>query len=169
MGTKLKEPRYEHHFPEFPWLLVFWDVRRGGPVHCRAQPQGPSSPEGPPPHTCISPVRLGPTCPPSHQATSPLSFSPDPHHQAPPGPERHQGHPGLHGVRSDPRPPSDRQVLLRPRPLGGKRGGAAFGGRWLLAECPCREVSAARGGQGAATYRLTSGLRPGDPTAQKRP
>lgn len=35
---------------------------------------------------------------PSHHAVSLLSFSPDPHHQAPPGPERHQGDPGLHGV-----------------------------------------------------------------------
>ena len=99
---------------------------------------GPAHRKDPLPHTCISPVRLGPTCRPSHQATSLLSFSPDPHHQAPAGPERHQGHPGLHGMRSDPRPPSDRQVLLRLRPLGGKRGGAAFGGRWLLAECPCQ-------------------------------
>lgn len=114
------------------------------------------------PPTGISHLLLWDLRPFSPRLPPALFFSPNPHHQAPPGPECHQGYPGLHGVRRGPRPPGDHQVLPPPWLHGGKSGGTALGVAVIWARVYTKEVGVARGAKAypqGITFRASAGLR----------
>ncbi|XP_010854785.1 PREDICTED: protein sidekick-2 [Bison bison bison] len=71
------------------------------------------------------------------------------------------------GVTHDPRVTVRYSCGQSPLEARGEGQLSGVAGCWL--SVPAREVSAARGGQGTATYRLTAGLRLGDPRDKRDP
>lgn len=71
------------------------------------------------------------------------------------------------GVTHDPRVTVRYSCGRSPLEARGEGQLSGVAGCWLSVHA--REVSVARGGQGTATYRLTAGLRLGDPRDKRDP